>query len=629
MAERTSNTLPPGYQLDDYVIEKVLGIGGFGITYKAEDNLHRAVAIKEYMPVGIATRSNDAVTVHPASGNHNDDFEWGLDRFSMEARTLVAFRHPNIVSVFRFFSANGTAYLVMEFQEGETLADLLHPDKKLSEEEIHDFLDPLLDGLEEVHKADFAHRDIKPGNIFIRKDGSPVLIDFGAARQAMGSHSRALTSIVTAGYAPYEQYETDTVQGPWTDIYALGATLYRAVTGQRPVEAPRRAGAVMRGEDDPNPPASEIAAGAYSAHLLHAIDKALEVLEQNRPQSIADFRSLIHGDAELDQHTVLRPDAAASAEMTADTRPRAGGTAPPARAARAASAPPPARAGGRPPAPPPAAGRGKSGRAAFWIGLVLALVVVGGGAAAGIWYYVDQQEQSELEARRKAEEARRKAEEERLRKEAEIRRKAEEARKLKEAEARRKAEEDRKRQEAEARRKAEEDRKRKEEEARRKAEEDRLREAERRRRAEMNRLKPGEEEGDPNNTNRNKNNNNTNNNTTSRDGTWRAKSKVLAPVNNKAILGDWCSSDYKIRLTPTSFESANRKTNARGGYKLVRYEFYKSHIRFHYQPAAGGSVYGVYEFQAVPGNPDKLRLVRTFYGGRWTRRASVYSRDCS
>lgn len=612
MAERTSNTLPPGYQLDEYIIEKVLGVGGFGITYKAEDNLGRAVAIKEYMPVGIATRSNDAVTVHPASNNHADDFEWGLDRFRMEAQTLVAFRHPNIVSVFRYFATNGTAYLVMEFQEGETLADLLHPDKTLTEDEIHEFLDPLLDGLEEVHRADFAHRDIKPGNIFIRRDGSPALIDFGAARQAMGSHSRALTSIVTAGYAPYEQYETDTIQGPWTDIYAIGATLYRAVTGERPIEAPRRAGAVMRGEDDPNPSAAKVAGGRYSQPLLYAIDKALEVLEQNRPQSVSEFRALMRGDIELERHTEMRPPVETD-DITVDTRARPVGQAAPIQ--RSTPPPPVAPRASRDVV---AAKKGRSG-AGFWIGLVLALVIAGGATAGGVWYYVDQQEQAELEAKRKAAEKAR-LEAERRRKEAE--------------EAKRRAAA-----EAERRRKAEAERLRKAEEDRRKAEAERLRkereEAERRRRAESDRLRRQEEERDnisglERDPSENRNRSTTRPRLTpSRDGTWRRKSKVLAPANSKRILGKWCSNDYQIQLTPTKFQSSNRRTNAKATYQVVRYEYFKSHVRFHYKPAAGGSVYGVYEFQGVPGDPNKLRLTRTFYRGKWTRRTSVYSRNCT
>ena len=250
-------------------------------------------------------------------------------------------------------------------------------------------------------------------------------------------------------------------------------------------------------------------------------------------------------------------------------------------------------------APPP--GRRRGGGVAFWVGLSLALLVAGGAAAGGIWYYIDQREQSALEAKRAA------AEKAKL--EAERARKAEEARRLAEAETRRKQEE--------ARRKAAEaERLRKERE-----------EAERRRKAEMNRLQ-GEEERDPN-TNKNDNTNRNTKTPPSRDGTWRAKSKVLAPAKHAAILGDWCSNDYKIHLTRTNFESSNRRTNAKVAHKLVRYEFFKSHVRFHYRSAAGNPIYGVYEFQAFPGDPNKLRLTRTFYKGKWTARSSVYSRNCS
>ncbi|MEQ8696188.1 MAG: serine/threonine-protein kinase, partial [Bauldia litoralis] len=305
-SSRISHTLPKGYQLEDFEIEEVLGIGGFGITYKARDiHLNRPVAIKEYMPSGMAIRDKEQATVFPASDSHKDDFEWGLDRFRKEAETLVSFRHPNIVSVFRFFRSNGTAYLVMEYQDGKSLSEILGASGTLSEPEIEEILDPLLDGLEDVHEAGFMHRDIKPANLFIRRDGKPVLIDFGAARQALGGHSQALTSIVTAGYAPYEQYESDSVQGPWSDIYALGATLYRAVTGQRPVEAPKRAGCVMRGEPDPNKPASEVVKGKYSARLLSAIDAALNVLEGQRPQSVQEFRNYLKGVPKAEAKTAV------------------------------------------------------------------------------------------------------------------------------------------------------------------------------------------------------------------------------------------------------------------------------------------------------------------------------------
>jgi hypothetical protein len=367
MATETSTTLPVGYMLQDFEVESVLGVGGFGITYRARDiHLNRHVAIKEYMPVGLATRGRDTVTVMPATEGHKDDFNWGLDRFRMEAETLVAFRHPNIVTVFRYFPTNGTAYLVMEYQDGKTLGELIHPDRSLGEDEILEVIFPLLDGLEQVHKAGFMHRDIKPANIFIRNDGKPVLIDFGAARQAIAGHSQGLTSIVTAGYAPYEQYDSETEQGPWTDLYAIGATLYRCVAGERPVEAPRRAGAVMRNNADPMKPAVQAAKGNYSATLLNAIDTSMAVLEQDRPQSVAELRDMLRGAvqaaAPAGDETMIAGGMAAASATVAD--------AAPAMAARTAAA---------------VGDQKRSGGAGKWIAIGLAaLVVVGGGGGAAV-----------------------------------------------------------------------------------------------------------------------------------------------------------------------------------------------------------------------------------------------------
>ena len=282
------NALPQGYRLQEYELVRVLGFGGFGMTYLGFDhNLDKAVAIKEYLPSDIATRTGDN-SVAPQASQFRDDFEWGLDRFLDEARTLARFDHRHIIKVHRYFQAHGTAYIVMEYAEGETLSSYLQSRGTLSAAELEGILYPILDGLEVVHRADFLHRDIKPGNIIIRdEDHSPVLLDFGAARQAIGSRSRSVTSIITPGYAPIEQYSTRDDQGPWTDIYALGAVCYQALTGQVPDDATER---VRR---DSLISVSECCAGQASVEFLSAIDSALQVNEEARPQSIAEWRDAL------------------------------------------------------------------------------------------------------------------------------------------------------------------------------------------------------------------------------------------------------------------------------------------------------------------------------------------------
>jgi hypothetical protein len=295
MDERT-NALPVGTELEGYRVVALLGAGGFGITYKAVDLLlDRHVAIKEYLPSVLANRGTDRKTVKPFGRQEAEQFVWGLERFRTEAKTLVAFQHHNIVPVHRYFESNGTGYLVMAFQDGKSLADVIDAVGTLSEDELLTILRPLAAGLADVHAKGFLHRDIKPANIIIRRDGTPVLIDFGAARQAVTRQSRGLTAIVTEGYAPYEQYETDSHQGPWTDIYALGAVLYHCVTGRRPPESPKRIAAQLRKQPDPMVPAAQAAGENYSASLLAAIDAALTVEEAKRPQSVRDFMAAVEG----------------------------------------------------------------------------------------------------------------------------------------------------------------------------------------------------------------------------------------------------------------------------------------------------------------------------------------------
>jgi len=287
MSEDHFHALPSGFHLYEYRIQSVLGHGGFGITYLAWDtHLEKEVAIKEYLPVEFAVRQGEA-TVTPRSTGDEEDYFWGLERFLKEAQTLAMFRHPSIVPVFRFFEANGTAYIVMEYVTGDSLSAVMKKrPAQIDEKFALGILFPLLDGLAEVHKTGFLHRDIKPGNIYLRDDGFPVLLDFGAARDAVGRKSASLTAIVTPGYAPLEQYYADGNQGPWTDIYALGAILYQMATGSLPPEAPARV------RNDPCVPAAQAGKGRFSKATLQAIDAALAVDETKRPQDTAAWRRM-------------------------------------------------------------------------------------------------------------------------------------------------------------------------------------------------------------------------------------------------------------------------------------------------------------------------------------------------
>jgi serine/threonine protein kinase len=281
--------LPDGTELvGDYRVKRVLGAGGFGITYLADEKaLDRLVTIKEYFPADFAARRNQSAS--PRSQEATADYQWGLDRFIDEAQTLARFDHPNIVRVHRYFRANNTAYMVLQFEEGGSFKSWLKGLKRAPRQaELDKLIVPLLDALETIHKADFLHRDIAPDNIMVRKDGSPVLIDFGSARGAIASHSRTVSALVKPGYSPYEQYATTgTNQGPWTDIYALGATLYHAITGKRPPDAPSRV------VDDEYVPAREAALSSYRSGFLDAIDRALRIEVGERPQSIAEWRGAL------------------------------------------------------------------------------------------------------------------------------------------------------------------------------------------------------------------------------------------------------------------------------------------------------------------------------------------------
>jgi WD40 repeat protein/serine/threonine protein kinase len=289
--DHPKQALPPGTRLHEYRIETVLGHGAFGITYQALDTaLALPVAIKEFFPANLVLREDHA-TLAAKSRTDGEVFRRGLDRFLDEAKALARFKHPNIVRVLRYLQANGTAYLVMDYEPGQSLTAYLQAHgPTLDQPTLLDLFLPILDGLRAVHQAGLLHRDIKPDNIYLRGAGSPILIDFGAARQTVGEKSRSITAILTPGYAPIEQYTTRGKQGPWTDLYGIGACLYRCIQGEHPIEATDRQLALTEGEPDPLAPALSAGRDRYAPPLLEAVDWALALRAKHRPRDARAFQ---------------------------------------------------------------------------------------------------------------------------------------------------------------------------------------------------------------------------------------------------------------------------------------------------------------------------------------------------
>lgn len=285
----TSSTtaLPVGYKLGEYAINTVLGQGGFGVTYLANDTrLGAQVAIKEYFPQAYAAR-NAQHTIQPHTGiatGATDVYRWGLEQFLNEAQALAKFKHNHIVRVLRFLEANGTAYMVMEYEDGESLADYVRKHGGFLDESmlLSVFL-PVLSGLQAVHDAGLLHLDIKPDNIYLRANGQPMLIDFGSARQIRAAAGQ--TVALTPQYSALEQYPDQGTPGPWTDVYSIGATLYRCITGKPPADVIERHNAIGRTTIDPLTPATKLERPLYSPHIRACVDLALKIAPQERPQS--------------------------------------------------------------------------------------------------------------------------------------------------------------------------------------------------------------------------------------------------------------------------------------------------------------------------------------------------------
>ncbi|CAI8154031.1 MAG: Serine/threonine-protein kinase Pkn1 [Pseudidiomarina mangrovi] len=293
--------LTPGTELNHYVIESVLGQGGFGVVYKAHHALlHETVVIKEFLPVELAGRHG--VSVVPHGQSKQALYDDCLQRFLAEGRTLVRLRHPNVVRCRDLFNANGTAYLVMDFEDGLPLDELVksleQQGLRYSEQQLLHFLLPLCDGLEYIHEQGVLHRDIKPANVFIRRrDGSPVIIDFGAAKQNFAAASQSQAPY-TEFYAPLEQIEGSGEARPGVDIHAFGGLMYRIVTGKVGPRAEARAMALINGNADPLQSAKTIAGEHYSQGLLSLIDRCLAFRPDQRPASMAEVRQGLQIEAQ-------------------------------------------------------------------------------------------------------------------------------------------------------------------------------------------------------------------------------------------------------------------------------------------------------------------------------------------
>jgi len=319
MVKSADQAIQPGDTIEEFRVVRILGAGNFGIVYAAENiHLDETVAIKEFLPTELARREEDG-QIRPLSPSTAEAFRWARERFLQEARTLWGLGHPrphpSIVRVTRYQEANGSAYMFMEFEHGQPLSELLDQRGTLSYAELRPIIASLLDGLERVHSANILHRDIKPANILIRQDGSPVFIDFGAARNVSLSGETSVFTSFTPRYAAIEQLDQSGKQGPWTDIYALGATLYRAVTGVTPKSASEQ----MLGERQER--AEKVGRGSYPDAFLRAIDAACALRPEDRPQTVEEWHALLFvDDAVAADETVVLPHVSPT-DLTRLTKP--------------------------------------------------------------------------------------------------------------------------------------------------------------------------------------------------------------------------------------------------------------------------------------------------------------------
>ena len=296
MPSQANQPLPDGYVLMNYRIAGMLSCGGFSIVYLAYDANDLPVAIKEYLPAQLALRGvgdeQPSIVEEDAAA-----FRYGMRCFFEEGRSLALLSHPNLVRVLDFFRANETAYIVMRYERGRTLQEHIRAHRgTLSEAFLRNVFAQLMNGLREVHRNRLLHLDIKPANIYIRNDGTPLLIDFGAARQTLTTEGRRLNPMYTPGFAPPEQYSNRELMGPWSDIYAVGATLFACLAGMAPQAAD------MRLENDHYVSATKIWAGKYSRALLQTIDWCLELDHLKRPQSVFALQKVLLQEREPAVH---------------------------------------------------------------------------------------------------------------------------------------------------------------------------------------------------------------------------------------------------------------------------------------------------------------------------------------